>query len=130
MIEKRHPSTFMKGIPYGSMKVKRVIIRHIPALAAILILACFYHCPFYFVFHIPCPGCGMTRAFLRALCLDFKGAFLYHPLWPAAGAALFYLFHRSVLPKKLSGRMEKLLFGVICALFIAVYLIRLYKQSI
>ncbi len=29
---------------------------------------------------IPCPGCGMTRATLALLRLDFAAAFAYHPL--------------------------------------------------
>lgn len=29
----------------------------------------------------PCPGCGMTRAHISALQLDFKKAFYYHPLF-------------------------------------------------
>ena len=39
-------------------------------------------CPFRFVTHLPCPGCGMTRALL-ALCQgDLHGAILAHPLSP------------------------------------------------
>ena len=43
---------------------------------------------------IPCPGCGMTRAHLAALRLDFPSAFFYHPLWflpiPLAAVQLFF----------------------------------------
>lgn len=30
---------------------------------------------------IPCPGCGMTRAYLALLDGDLKSAFFWHPLW-------------------------------------------------
>lgn len=30
---------------------------------------------------IPCPGCGMTRAYLSLLQGNIKGAFYYHPLF-------------------------------------------------
>ncbi len=30
---------------------------------------------------IPCPGCGMTRAFFSLAKLDFSTAFYYHPLF-------------------------------------------------
>lgn len=30
----------------------------------------------------PCPSCGMTRAYIHVLNLDFKNAFKYHPLFP------------------------------------------------
>ena len=38
-------------------------------------------CPIKFLTGISCPGCGMSRACLSALCLDFEQAFSYHPLW-------------------------------------------------
>ena len=38
-------------------------------------------CPIRYFWGISCPGCGMTRACLNALRLDFSAAFSYHPLW-------------------------------------------------
>ena len=38
-------------------------------------------CPIKLVLGISCPGCGMSRAYLSALRLDFAAAFSYHPLW-------------------------------------------------
>ena len=35
-------------------------------------------CPFVKFLHIPCLGCGMSRAWLAALRLDFATAFDYH----------------------------------------------------
>ena len=37
-------------------------------------------CLFLRWFSVPCPGCGMTRALVRLLHLDFEGAFFYHPM--------------------------------------------------
>lgn len=54
----------------------------------IIALFCFYRCPFLFLWGIPCPGCGMTRAFLALLHLDFAAAFYYHPLFPVV---IFYI---------------------------------------
>ncbi len=39
-------------------------------------------CLFYNVTGVPCPGCGMTRAFLHLLKGDILHAFQYHPLFP------------------------------------------------
>ena len=43
---------------------------------------------------VSCPGCGMTRACLSCLRLDFDSAFMYHPLWcvliPATGLFVFF----------------------------------------
>ena len=38
-------------------------------------------CPIKFATGISCPGCGMTRAWLSALSLQFDLAFAYHPLF-------------------------------------------------
>ena len=37
-------------------------------------------CPTAYMFGLPCPGCGLTRATLAALRGDFHGALHYHPL--------------------------------------------------
>ena len=34
-----------------------------------------FGCAVYRLLGVPCPGCGMTRAWLQALRLDFAGAF-------------------------------------------------------
>lgn len=36
-------------------------------------------CPVVLITGFPCPGCGLTRAFFRALRLDFAGAWETHP---------------------------------------------------
>ena len=78
-------------------------------------------CPIRFVTGISCPGCGMSRAWLAALQLDWEAAFAFHPLFllpvPAAGMLL------------LRRRMPETAFrwgmGTVCALFVIVYIARL-----
>ena len=62
-----------------SVKVKLLIIC---ALAAALAVVWYsgIGCPILYVIGIPCPGCGMTRAVLACLRLDFAAAFRYHPM--------------------------------------------------
>lgn len=52
------------------------------ALAAELALYLFTgtNCPIKALLGVPCPGCGMTRAVLALLRLDFAGAASMHPL--------------------------------------------------
>jgi len=38
-------------------------------------------CPFRFFFGVPCPGCGMTRAWTALFKGDIAGAFRWHPLF-------------------------------------------------
>lgn len=49
-------------------------------------------CVFLHLLHIPCPGCGMTRALICLLRLDFSGAWRYNPLIFAMPYVLAYLF--------------------------------------
>lgn len=42
----------------------------------------FYRCPFKYFWGIPCPGCGLTRAFNRILSLDLVGALKLNILSP------------------------------------------------
>ena len=37
-------------------------------------------CPFYYITHLYCPGCGITRMFFSILHLEFYQAFRYNPL--------------------------------------------------
>lgn len=55
-----------------------------PLLCAVIIALVFYACgiricPFYNVFHMPCPGCGCTRAFAALLRGDISRSWEYNP---------------------------------------------------
>ena len=39
-------------------------------------------CPMALILGMPCPGCGITRAFCFAAHGHFREAFGFHPLWP------------------------------------------------
>jgi hypothetical protein len=58
-------------------------------------------CIFLSWFHIPCPGCGMSRAFAAALRFDFLEAFAYHPMfWSMPILYLYYLIDGGVFRSK------------------------------
>lgn len=58
-------------------------------------------CLFRTVFHVPCPGCGMTRAVLCLLRLDFGAALGYHPMVFALPVMyLYFLFDGKLFRKK------------------------------
>ncbi len=49
----------------------------------------------------PCPGCGMTRALLAALQLDFRTAFAYHPMfWSVSLLFLCIIFDGKLFRKR------------------------------
>jgi hypothetical protein len=59
---------------------------------AVTIVAVGWKCPLLLVAGVPCPTCGVTRAFLLALHGDFAGATRMHPLmWLAVPVTLLFL---------------------------------------
>ena len=71
-----------------------------------------FSCPIYRIFGIPCPTCGVTRAYILFFSGRFYEAFLMHPLFLLP---LIFLF-----PKM---RRKRIVISVI-GIFLAVYIIR------
>ena len=84
-------------------------------------------CPIKFVTGISCPGCGMSRACLWLLALDFSTAFYFHPLyWLVPLFPILYILRETkVLPKK----PYDISIIIICSLFIIVWLVRMFSGS-
>lgn len=84
----------------------------------LLIFILDYHCPFYSILGLPCPGCGMTRSLIHFLKGDFQASFRYHPmLIPTGICFLFFLLKEKY-------RNSILVFW--CILMIACYMYRLF----
>lgn len=89
--------------------LSRFLQKHRSALFGALLVAAFYlllftlgiSCPIKFLIGISCPGCGMTRACLSALRLDFAAAFSYHPLWVLLPPIALLLLWESKKAKRL-----------------------------
>ena len=64
------------------MQIKNLKTKFLITLAVLVYAVVLYispiSCVIYEIFGIPCPGCGMTRAWLAILKLDFYKAFSYH----------------------------------------------------
>ncbi|RKM57930.1 DUF2752 domain-containing protein [Butyrivibrio sp. CB08] len=102
----------------------------LPAILAVVLVYCLFYisgigCPIKYLTGISCMGCGMTRAYVSLLRLDFASAFKYHPLWiiPLIAATIFPF--RARLSKKLT---HFLLFTTI-VLFSIIYLLRLWNPA-
>ena len=84
-------------------------------------------CVFKRLSGFPCPGCGMTRALMSVLRLDFKTAFAMHPLWPVTpvflGIIAAYTFDRKRTAVRT--RIYEISIIAIAALMILVWIIRL-----
>ena len=126
----------MSGRDPRRRPVRRLLLIHLGA-AAVLILYLLltgpggFGCPIRALCGIPCPGCGLSRAWLCALRLDLAGAFAYHPLFWLIPPLLFLAFHRGTpmlrrLPAPLS---DGLLIGG-GALLLLCWLLRLAGPGI
>lgn len=98
-------------------------------LFLLFLLLAGYQCPLRFFLGIPCPFCGMTRAFLCVLAGDFAKSFYFHPLWPIVlGLLIMYplcKFRLLHLSDKLIDRGA----FVIGILFLLCFIIRHVTQS-
>ena len=60
-----------------------------------------YNCPWLYLFHVYCPGCGGMRMILSILHLDFYQAFRYNPfLFILFILGLIYLIIMLIIYKK------------------------------
>ena len=82
------------------LKIKLLITAAILAYVAVL---CILKLP-CIIFHftgIRCLGCGMSRAFLAVLKLDFKTAFTYHGMfWSLPILYFYFLFDGELFKNK------------------------------
>ncbi|HEY3357684.1 MAG TPA: DUF2752 domain-containing protein [Polyangia bacterium] len=58
-------------------------------------------CYFRTLFHLPCPGCGLSRSFASIAHLRLGDAVSYHPFGVIAFALLLAVVAVSVLPRRL-----------------------------
>ena len=50
-------------------------------------------CPFLYLFGVPCPTCGVSRALLSLLRLDIRGYFYYQPMALPLLVAVWLMLH-------------------------------------
>ncbi len=79
-------------------------------------------CPIKYITGMSCAGCGMSRAMLSVLRLDFSTAFAYHPLWIVIIPAILSIV---ILSAKGKGKAAGIVFHCLVGLFLAVWIIRL-----
>lgn len=98
-------------------------------LAILLYLFNIRSCPLFYLFHIPCPACGMTRSFLYLIQGNFTLCFKINPLgiFIFTFIILYTLFSILKKIKILDCFLEryKLLIYILCS--ILIILIELYN---
>ena len=79
----------------------RLLILALFCVALLCIVCLGIGCPIRSLTGIPCPGCGLTRAWKAALQLEFADAFRYHPLfWSVPVLMAFCCFNGQIFRQK------------------------------
>ncbi|QBO35942.1 DUF2752 domain-containing protein [Periweissella cryptocerci] len=81
-------------------------------------------CIYRAVFGIPCPGCGMTRAFEHLVHGDVVGAFYFHPLFWVAILFLFAIIFRRIAISQFLLSLKGFYWTM--SLFAVVYVVRMF----
>lgn len=105
-----------------SIHVKIIISIVLPMYAALLHFTKL-GCPVLKLTGLPCIGCGMTRAIVSALKLDFVAAFGYHFMfWSVPILYLYMIFDGVLFKNKI---LNRAVFGIIAAGFFINWIYRL-----
>ncbi len=100
----------------------------LPLILIFILIAPFYltiGCPIQFLTGISCFGCGMSRAAVALLHLDFALAFKMHPMIYIMPVAALVILLRKKIPKKILTAL--FIIGVI--LMVGTYFYRLVTGS-
>lgn len=106
----------------------RLLSIHFGIGFVILLLAVsgLYQCPIRYFLHVPCPACGMTRAWIATFHLDLSAAFRYHPLFLPTPIIVLYYIHRDRIPARFRRPyIENAVLIGFAVLFFLVYILRL-----
>jgi hypothetical protein len=82
-------------------------------------------CPIRFFTGISCAGCGMSRAWIALLHMDFAAAFRYHPLFWVPIPAVLIFWYRDRFPITLYRAGVVL----VTVLFLTVYAVRMFDAA-
>ncbi|AKF07759.1 DUF2752 domain-containing protein [Sandaracinus amylolyticus] len=112
---------------------RRVLDAAMPLLALLLLAAIeFPLCPTRLMFGVPCPGCGLTRATLAILQLDFAAMWRLHPMAPVMTPIVAWFLSKPILeelgwiPKhRVFVRVPNVVWGTLLVMFFGLYVARL-----
>jgi hypothetical protein len=80
-----------------------------------------FECPLYYLIGIPCPTCGMTRAFDALLSLDIMQAFYYNPSFILVFIVVFVF----IFEQYINNKLVKKIYTICLILLVLIYIIRM-----
>lgn len=102
---------------------QKLLLTAVTAGAVLVVWRFQLPCIYQFLFGLPCPGCGMTRAVMAALRLDFAAAFHHHWMFCSIPVAyLYFLFDGRLLRVKW---LDRAILWLIAGGFAVHWLVRL-----
>lgn len=114
---------------YSKKEFLIIMAKHVGIGGAALVMFYFFSklfgsiCPTYRFFGICCPFCGMTRAHLAVLKLDFSQALYYNPVFFLGIPCIFFMVHEKLFAPKYD-KMRKIIAGILLGIIVAVYIVR------
>lgn len=108
----------------NSMFDRKEKIETVLVLAGIAIFTGFVGCPIKTMTGIPCPACGMTRAWIHMLTGDLYGALTFHPLFFTAPWIVWLIIEESM--GKLQKRKIHLQMCIIVMAYLLLWVIRIW----
>lgn len=104
----------------------REAVRFVMTVAGIGLYTAAAGCPVKTLTGIPCPACGMTRAWLHVLMGDIPGAFAYHPLFWTAPWILWLMYRETMVREDTLGKRMYLQLLLVFAALLLVYMERVW----
>jgi hypothetical protein len=111
------------------------LVAGVTALALLLLASPWKLCLVAAVLHVPCPGCGLTRAAFAIARGDVAGAIAWHPLsplvvpvvlWISGAHAFRYVRTGDAWGDRRLSRGTEILLAAMAALLVAVWTARLF----
>ncbi|HAZ20201.1 MAG TPA: hypothetical protein DER23_02945 [Clostridiales bacterium] len=103
----------------------KLLFLHLIILGLLLLAGFYVGCLFLYLFEIPCPCCGITRAWLFAFCGELKTAVRYHPLFFLIPVAVWLGLHQKLFPVKYAKGIQGLIL-IIATMTFFLYLYRAF----
>lgn len=105
-----------------------IVLAAAAALAYLSAALVGWGCPVQHFTGVPCPGCGLSRAFAALLRLDFAAALRFHPMvFVLPPVVLYVIFGKK--PLLGTKTRERVLLWSVLALWAAVWLARLVAHD-